>query len=205
MKGPALVVFRIPTLGCSFQVLGKNDGRLMLVFQSTRVSNVSPYRTCRIAPVVSGRSYAWRPWTLTSVTLMLFPQFHRPTRSGVLRFMVVRRLSLKSGTVSGRSYAWRPWTLTSVTLMLFPQFHRPTRSGVLRFMVVRRLSLKSGTVSGTTLSRGTPTVSPAIRSVLLETWNCWSLLKLNPGDQVIQGVMFTADGVRLMVGKVWLT
>ncbi len=89
--------------------------------------------------------------------------------------------------------------------MLFPQFHRPTRSGVLRLMVVWRLSLKRGSVSGTTLSRGTPTVSPAIRSVPLETWNCWSLLKLNPGDQVIQGVMFTADGVRLMVGKVWLT
>ena len=30
-------------------------------------------------------------------------------------------------------------------------------------------------------------------------------MKLNPGDQVIHGVMFTEDGVRLMVGKVWLT
>jgi hypothetical protein len=40
MNGPPLVVFKIPTLGCSFQLLEKNDGRLMLVFQSTRVSNV---------------------------------------------------------------------------------------------------------------------------------------------------------------------
>src|SRR5258705_13450330 len=101
MKGTALVVLRIPTLGCSFQVLGKKDGRLMLVFQSTRVSNVSPYRTCRIAPVGSGRSYAWRPWTLTSVTLMLFPQFHRPTRSGVLRLMGGGRFSLKRASGPG--------------------------------------------------------------------------------------------------------
>jgi len=88
--------------------------------------------------------------------------------------------------------------MTSVTLMLFPQFQRPNRSGVLRLMVVRRLSLKSGSVSGTRLSPGT-------RRVPVATWNCWSLLKVNPGDQVIHGVMFTADGVRLMVGKVWLT
>ena len=33
-------------------------------------------------------------------------------------------------------------------------------------------------------------------------WNCWSLLKENPGDHVIQDVMFTADGVRLIVGNV---
>src|SRR6266540_1547946 len=107
--------------------------------------------------------------------------------------------------LSERSNAWRPWTLTSVTLMLFPQFHRPNRSGVLRLMLVWRLSLKSRRVSGTTLSRGIPTVSPGTRRVPLATWNCWSLLNVNPGDQVIQGVMFTADGVRLMVGKVWLT
>src|SRR6266480_3361074 len=40
-------------LGCSFHVLGKNDGRLMLVCQSTCVSNVSPYRTRRTPPVLS--------------------------------------------------------------------------------------------------------------------------------------------------------
>src|SRR5258705_11158041 len=124
MKGTALVVLRIPTLGCSFQVLGKNDGRLMLVFQSTRVSNVSPYRTCRSAPVVSGRSYAWRPWTLTLVTLVLFPQFHRPTRSGVVRLMVVWRLSLKRASVAGPRLSpgtgrgplatWNCWSLLKV-------------------------------------------------------------------------------------------
>src|SRR5882762_11142979 len=85
MKGPPLVVFKIPTLGCSFQVPEKNDGRLMLVFQSTRVSKVSPKTTRRTPPVLSGRSNSWlRPWTRTSLTLMLFPQFQRPMRSGVL-------------------------------------------------------------------------------------------------------------------------
>ena len=48
-------------------------------------------------------------------------------------------------------------------------------------------------------------LAPGTRSVPLATWNCWSLLKLKPGDQVIQGVMLTEDGVRLMVGKLWLT
>src|SRR5256714_13741867 len=57
MKGPPLVALRIPTLGCSFQVLVKNDGRLMLDVQLTRDSNVSPYRTRPMLPVLSrGRS-----------------------------------------------------------------------------------------------------------------------------------------------------
>ena len=101
MKGPPLVVFKIPTLGCSFQVPEKNDGRLMLVFQSTRVSNVSPKRTRRTPPVLSGSANSWRPWTRTSVTVTLFPQFQRPMRSGVLMDTLVLRLSLKSRRVSG--------------------------------------------------------------------------------------------------------
>src|SRR6266851_5486469 len=81
--------------------------------------------------------------------------------------------------------------------MSFPQFHRPIRSGVLMEMLVRRLSLKRCSVSIGILAPGT-------KRVPLAMWNCCSLVKLNPGDQVSQGAMFTADGVRLMLGKLWL-
>src|SRR6476646_7417394 len=54
MNGPAPVAFTVDTPGCSFQVLGKNDGRLMPVCQSTRVSNVCPKSARRTPPVLSG-------------------------------------------------------------------------------------------------------------------------------------------------------
>ena len=77
-------------LGCSFHVLGKNDGKLMLVCQSTWVSNVSPYRTRRTPPVLSPRSVnSWRPFARTSLTEIEFAQFQRPIRSGVLMLIVV--------------------------------------------------------------------------------------------------------------------
>src|SRR2546425_8910120 len=48
-------------------------------------STLFPYTTLfrsRTPPVLSpGRSNSSRPWILTSVTLMSFPQFHRPMRS----------------------------------------------------------------------------------------------------------------------------
>ena len=109
MKGPP-TLFWIPMLGCSFHVLGKNDGRLMLVCQSTWVSNVSPYRTRRTPPVLSPRSVnSWRPFARTSLTEIEFAQFHRPIRSGVLMLIVVCRLSLNRCSVSTGSGS-RPGT-----------------------------------------------------------------------------------------------
>src|SRR4029077_6593817 len=88
-------------LGCSFQVLAKNDGRLMLVCQSTCVSNVSPNKVRRMHPqVVSVTGNSWRPWVRTSLTEIEFAQFQRPMRSGVLRLIVVLRLSLNRWSVS---------------------------------------------------------------------------------------------------------
>src|SRR5437899_848093 len=136
-------------LGCSFQVLGKNDGRLMLVCQSTWVSNVSSNRTRRTAPVLS--------WSGTSV---------------------------------------RPCVRTSLTEIEFAQFQRPIRSGVLSVMVVLRLSLNRCSVSTGSVSR------PGISNVPLATWNCWRFWYEKLGDQVIQGVMLMAAGVRLTVGNV---
>src|SRR5213078_2788874 len=95
MNGPAPVAFTIATPGCSFQLLAKNDGRLIPVPHSTRVSNVSPYNTRRTDPALSpGRVNSWRPWILESVMERLLTQFHRPRRIGVLIVIAVWRLSL---------------------------------------------------------------------------------------------------------------
>src|SRR6266568_3055548 len=83
MKGPP-TLFWIPMLGCSFHVLGKNDGRLMLVCQSTCVSNVSPNRTRRTAVLSPGSVNSLRAFARTSLTEIEFAQFQRPIRSGVL-------------------------------------------------------------------------------------------------------------------------
>src|SRR6266571_3347682 len=125
MKGPP-TLFWIPMLGCSFHVLGKNDGRLMLVCQSTCVSNVSPNRTRRTAVLSPGSVNSLRAFARTSLTEIEFAQFQRPIRSGVLMDIVVCRLS----------------------------------------------------------------------------WNRCRFWYVNPGDQVIHGVMLTAAGVRLIVGNV---
>ncbi len=94
----------------------------------------------------------------------------------------------------GRLNSWRPWIRESVIDRLLTQFHRPSRSGVAMVIVVRRVSLNNFSVSGV--------APPGTSKTPVAWWNCWSLLKVNPGDHVIQDVMFTADGVRLIVGNV---
>src|SRR5439155_19884805 len=102
MNGPAPVAFTIAPPGCRFQVLSKKDGRLIPVCHSTRVSKVYPNSTRRTDPALSpGTVNSWRPWLGESVTDRLLTQFHRPTRSGVLKVSNVRRLSLNSFSVSG--------------------------------------------------------------------------------------------------------
>src|SRR5207245_9685752 len=127
----------------------ENDGILMLVCQSTCVSNLSPNRTRPRPPVLSASMNSFRPCVRTSLTEIEFDQFQRPIRSGVLSVMVVLRLSLN------------------------------------------RCSVSTGSVS-----------RPGISNVPLATWNCWRFWYENPGDQVIQGVMLMAAGVRLTAGSV---
>src|SRR6266702_8270 len=62
-------------------------------------------------------------------------------------------------------------------------------------MCVTRLSANRARVSGTPESPGTSSRVSAGGKV------CW-LLKEKPGDHVIEGVMFTGEGVRPMLGKV---
>src|SRR5713226_1142401 len=154
MKGPADVVFTTETPGCSFHVPVNSGGRLIPVCQSIAVANVWPYSTRRTPP----------------------------------------------GTVeSGMKNSWRALLIWSVTLTLFAQLQRPTRSGVCRLRSVCRVSEKSASVS-----TPPPPVPGASRNVG-PTWKVWALLNANPGDHVIDGVMFTGDGVRLTRGKFWLT
>ena len=63
-------------------------------------------------------------------------------------------------------------------------------------IVVCRLSWNRCSVSTGIVSR------PGTSSVPLATWNCCWFWYVNPGDQVIHGVMLTAAGVRLIVGNV---
>src|ERR1051326_8593935 len=103
MNGPALVVFRMATPGCSFQVPLSSGGRLMPVDQSIRVSKVLSNSTRRNAPVVSptiGSANSCRPATRVSSTVRLLFQFQRPTRNGVSNVMLVWRSLLNSDTVS---------------------------------------------------------------------------------------------------------
>src|SRR5260370_40623455 len=96
------------------------------------------------------------------------------------------------------SYSWRALLARSTIEKRLPQFHRPTRNGVCRLTSVSRLSANWARVSG--MGR-----APATSSGACATWSaCW-LLKENPGDQVIEGEIFTGDGVRLTRGKFWVT
>src|SRR2546430_9198123 len=80
-----------------------------------------------------------------------------------------------------------------ITKLLF-QFQRPSRSGVWKLSPVCRLS--ANRVSWAPLGRSTGACS---------WWNvCWFWYE-KPGDHVIDGVMFTGDGVRLTLGKFCVT
>src|SRR6266852_1677654 len=73
------------------------------------------------------------------------------------------------------------------------QFQRPTRNGVPRERSVCRESKKPGSVS----TRPWSTLSSGAGPL----WKVWALLKENPGDQVMSGVILIGDGVRLTRGK----
>src|SRR6266581_2158275 len=102
MKGPPVVLFRICTPGCSFHDPANTSGRLMPVCQSTRVSNVRPYSTCRTPPgaVESGMSNSRRWLVVWSAIVTLLDQFHRPMRNGVPTEISVARLSKNGLSVS---------------------------------------------------------------------------------------------------------
>src|SRR3990172_4923898 len=112
-NGPAVVVFTICTPGWSFHEPVRSDGRLIPVCHSTEVWKVSPYKTRRRPPgaVESAITNSWRALDTRSLTWKLFPQFHRPTRSGVWRARSVCLVSANTSRVSPgtSSPAWAAW------------------------------------------------------------------------------------------------
>ena len=96
MKGP-LVLFRIPTLGCSFHVAGNSIGKLMPVSQSISVEKSSPKIRVKVFVVSLGSTNVstLRRFDRLSVTRKLLRRFQRPIRRGVLRLKLVVRVSKK--------------------------------------------------------------------------------------------------------------
>src|SRR5713226_7085995 len=102
MNGTAVVAFRICTPGSSFHDPANTSGRLIPVCQSTCVSNVRPYNTCRTPPgaVASGMSNSRRAVDVWSTIVRLLDQFQRPMRSGVPTATSVARVSKDVASVS---------------------------------------------------------------------------------------------------------